>query len=322
MSSLPYRQLLDRELSLPAKASGPLAVELFAGCGGLGLGFAAAGFRTAGYEMNPYACATYRTNLGGHCREVILTPDADIVAADVLVAGPPCQPFSMSGKKAGAADTRDGFPTFLAAVKRLRPAAAVLENVPALQREHGDYLAGFIRKLRRLDYRVRVDVLNAADFGVPQNRRRLFLVATRSPFDFPTPSQRFITPHTVRDALGSMVRRIPVGAGLVTSKMWKYVRSYEVQCQCKNPRDLDPDAPARTLTCRNIAGATGDMIRLKLPNGTRRRLTVREAARLQSFPDWFRFTGSKTSQFTQVGNAVPPLLAKAVASSLLASLGG
>ncbi|MEM7656786.1 MAG: DNA cytosine methyltransferase, partial [Bacteroidota bacterium] len=83
-----------------------------------------------------------------------------------------------------------------------------------------------------------------------------------------------------------------------------------------NPRDLYLDRPARTLTCRNIAGATGDMHRIKLPDGRRRRLTVREAARLQSFPDWFQFAGSETSAFNQIGNAVAPLFAYELAQEV------
>ena len=77
------------------------------------------------------------------------------------------------------------------------------------------------------------------------------------------------------------------------------------------------DRPARTLTCRNLAGATSDMHRIKLPDGRRRRITVREAARLQSFPDWFEFSGGLESQFTQIGNAVPPLFAYQMAQSIV-----
>ena len=74
--------------------------------------------------------------------------------------------------------------------------------------------------------------------------------------------------------------------------------------------------PARTLTCRNLSGATGDMQRIKMPDGRRKRLNVRDAARLQSFPDWFEFIGTKSSQFKQIGNAVPPLMGKAVVETI------
>ncbi|MGB3403559.1 MAG: DNA cytosine methyltransferase [Microcoleaceae cyanobacterium] len=98
--------------------------------------------------------------------------------------------------------------------------------------------------------------------------------------------------------------------------MDQYIKKYEKASKCIRPRDLHLDRPSRTVTCRNLSGATGDMLRIRLPDGRRRRLTVKEGARLQSFPDWFQFQGSEDSQFNQIGNAVPPLLAKALASSV------
>ena len=96
--------------------------------------------------------------------------------------------------------------------------------------------------------------------------------------------------------------------------MDRYVANYEKKSKMINPRDLHLNMPARTLTCRNIAGSTSDMHRIKLPDGRRRRITDKEAARLQSFPDWFKFYGNQTSRFNQIGNAVPPLFARAIAS--------
>ena len=95
-----------------------------------------------------------------------------------------------------------------------------------------------------------------------------------------------------------------------------YVSNYEKASSCINPRDLYPDRPARTLTCRNLAGATGDMQRVKLKDGRRRRLIHQEAARLQTFPDWFEFEGNETQRYNQIGNAVPPLLAYQLAQSV------
>lgn len=102
--------------------------------------------------------------------------------------------------------------------------------------------------------------------------------------------------------------------------MDRYVANYERASKCIRPRDLHLDRPARTLTCRNLAGATGDMQRVLLPDGRRRRLLVREAARLQSFPDSFEFFGGETSRYNQIGNAVPPIFAWHLAKAVLRQL--
>jgi len=106
----------------------------------------------------------------------------------------------------------------------------------------------------------------------------------------------------------------------LTPAMDRYVAAYEEKSSCVRPRDLHPDQPSRTVTCRNLGGSTSDMLRIQLSDGRRRMLTVREGARLQGFPDWFEFSGEQYEQFEQIGNAVPPLLAVALARQVKAAL--
>ena len=113
-----------------------------------------------------------------------------------------------------------------------------------------------------------------------------------------------------------MIDSIQDESKILTASMDEYVAKYEKASKCINPRDLYLHKPARTLTCRNIAAPTGDMQRVKLKDGRRRRISVKEAARLQSFPDWFEFMGTETQQYYQIGNAVPPLLAWHLANSV------
>ncbi len=290
----------------PAIPRSPLVVDLFAGCGGLSLGFEAQGFETHGFEMDADSCATYRKNLKGNCTQLILTAETDLPNAPVLIGGPPCQPFSVGGKQKGLKDSRDGFPIFISAVERLRPEIWLFENVRGLLYRNQWYLDEITQALQALGYVIEVKLLNAVDFGVPQNRERIIVVGHKGHFSFPKLLERKIN---AGEALGELAFQAPPESKFLTPSMDGYVAKYEKASFCKRPRDLHLDKPARTLTCRNLAGATGDMHRIKLPDGRRRRLLLREAARLQSFPDWFEFIGTETSCFNQVGNAVPPLFA-------------
>ena len=318
MTRISYPERLDREFSLPKCKDGPIVLDLFAGCGGLALGFEAAGFMTVGFEKDADCCSTYRHNLSSICHQQTLRPDQALTdGAQVIIGGPPCQPFSVNGHQEGNRDDRDGFPAFLSAVERYRPRVALFENVRGMLYKNQSYFKAIVERLERLGYIVEWQLLNAAAYGVPQNRERLFVVAHHGKFRFPMPTHAGC-PISAGEALGELAPTIPEGAKFLTPSMDAYVARYEKASKCVRPRDLHLDQPSRTVTCRNLNGATGDMLRVRLEDGRRRRLTVREGARLQSFPDWFTVKGSEGSQFNQIGNAVPPLLAKAVASSVLA----
>jgi DNA (cytosine-5)-methyltransferase 1 len=288
-------------------------LDLFAGCGGLALGFEAQGFETFGFEQDADACETYRRNLKGDCRQITLTPETQFPKAEVVIGGPPCQPFSVGGHQMGLTDSRDGFPIFISAVKQVQPKIWVFENVRGVLYSNRWYFEQILTALKALNYVIEVRLLNAVNFGVPQNRERVIVVGHRGEFQFFDEESDRVTAGT---ALGESMQQAPPESKFLTPGMDEYVAKYERASFCIRPRDLYPDQPARTVTCRNLAGATGDMHRVRLPDGRRRRLFVREAARLQSFPDWFEFCGAETSQFNQIGNAVPPLLAWHLAGSV------
>lgn len=281
-------------------------IDLFAGCGGLSLGFEANGFKTIGYEMDEYAVATYNCNLLGRCVQKILTVDSVYPKADIVIGGPPCQPFSVGGKQLGLKDARDGFPIFLAAVRQLEPEVVLFENVRGMLYKNKWYLQEVINSLEQYGYHIKYSLLNTVDYEVPQNRERVIVIGAKKKIGLPKKANKRIS---AGHALGNLAFQHNSASKFLTFSMDQYVAKYEKASKCITPRDLHLDRPARTLTCRNLAGSTGDMHRIRLQDGRRRRLTVREAARLQSFPDWFEFSGTETQQFNQIGNAVAPYFA-------------
>jgi DNA (cytosine-5)-methyltransferase 1 len=169
----------------PSTKGVPLVVDLFAGCGGLALGFESQGFETIGFEKDADCCATYNRNLHGHCEQATLTPDTLLPPASVVIGGPPCQPFSVGGHQKGLEDARDGFPSFISAIKRLQPEIWLFENVRGMLYSNRWYFDEITSALRNLGYIVEYQLLNAVDFGVPQNRERVIVVGHKGRFSFP-----------------------------------------------------------------------------------------------------------------------------------------
>jgi len=314
-SSKEWVAWLNESLPKPSPSrAAPVVMDLFAGCGGLALGFEVAGMNTVGYEMKPIAVNTYNANLSGRCDETMLVIGEPKGGADVVIGGPPCQPFSQIGYQRGMRDARDGFPIFLDAVRRVRPKIAIIENVRGLLYRNKDYLRKTVSELERFGYAVNVRLLKAIDYGVPQKRERVVVVASKVGWAWPDPVVS--KPVTAGIALGTMVSNVTSESRFLNKKMDRYVASYEKASHCVRPRDLHLDRPSRTVTCRNLGGATSDMLRIALQDGRRRMLHVREAARLQGFPDWFTFAGTPYEQMEQIGNAVPPLLSLAIAKQV------
>ena len=286
---------------------------MFAGCGGLSLGFEANGFKTIGYEMDANATKTYNKNLLGKCFNKKLNTETIYPKADIVIGGPPCQPFSVGGKQLGLKDSRDGFPIFLAAIRQLEPEYLLFENVRGMLYKNKWYLKEVIQELEMLGYNIDYALLNAKNFEVPQNRERVIVLGSKNKIRLPNKINRRLT---AGDAISDLAFEFNENSKFFTKSMDRYVAKYEKASKCVNPRDLYLDRPARTLTCRNLAGATGDMHRVRLKDGRRRRITIREAARLQSFPDWFEFVGTETNQYNQIGNAVAPNFAFHLAKNI------
>jgi DNA (cytosine-5)-methyltransferase 1 len=325
---------------------GPLeAIELFAGAGGLSLGLEAAGFvSAAAVELVPDACATYRSK----------HPEAKVFEADIstidframrgcfaLVAGgPPCQPFSIGGKRLAADDPRNGIPQFLRALKELSPHAFIMENVAGMAAGGQSYLLSVVGQMERLGYSTTWQVLEAADYGVPQKRRRLFVVGTTTAkqFSFPVPTHGLAGRRPHRPAGSVVGHEAPPGrpnTAIVTYALNPSLRpsAYHGHLYNGGGRPIELTRPAPTMLASMGGNKTpwvdtlgivteyhahlvaGGYPRHGLVPGARR-ITVEEAALLQSFPAGTAFAGHRSSQYRQVGNAVPPVLAEQVGLAL------
>lgn len=317
------------------KPTQPRVLSLFSGCGGLDLGFERAGAQTVVcVDNDPEACKTLRHNrpqwnvFEGDIRSY----EPDVSDIDIVIGGPPCQGFSSAGK--GNPDDPRNFlwQEYFRIVDAVRPRAMVLENVSALTHgRNGDHLSGIISALETIGYAFEFGVLNAADFGVPQARRRLIVIGLRD--GVPTlPSPTVGTPMTVKEAIGDLENaphdpefsHVPPKHAPHVAERWNRLAPGEVDPNYRRGR-LDYDRPSVTIRAGGGYGPRGNHLAGFHPpiHPTQpRQLSVREAARLQSFPDDWILRGSKTAQGRQIGNAVPVKLAEAIARHVISMLDG
>lgn len=300
------------------------AVEICAGAGGQAIGFHEAGFEhVALVELDANACATLRHNGARwgwadrvHRADVrTWSLPADFGPVDILCGGVPCTPFSVSGNRRGRDDERDLFPALLRLAGELKPRAVQVENVRGLlSSKFAEYRAFIEAQLVELGYVVRWQLLNAADFGVPQRRLRVVLVALRpddmAHFSWPDPLPS--PPPTVGEVLSdSMASRGWEGAA-----SWAAGACEVAPTVCAGRANTPTKmAWARLgVDLRWVADDVPGVGFVGMP-----RLTVRQLALVQGFPAWWEFQGGKTSAYCQVGNAFPPPVARAVGERIVAA---
>src|SRR5262249_36408171 len=156
--------------------------------------------------------ATYRANLKAECHQAVLRLDNELPAgAEVIIGGPPCKPFSVNGHQNGRKDERGGFPAFPSPGRRFPPPMGGVENARGMLYQNRAYFQNIVEQLHELGYNVDQQLLNAVDYGVPQNRERLFVVAHHGGWDFPEPTHR-ARPVTAGEALGELAHAVPPGA--------------------------------------------------------------------------------------------------------------
>ncbi len=325
-------------------------IDLFSGAGGLSLGLEAAGLNcVAAVEMNRDACETFAFRHRAASIHDVPIQQVDFSkysGIPLVVGGPPCQPFSAGGKGLASGDTRDMIPQFVRAVKEARPDVFLMENVPGLAGPtHRAYLDHSLAKLSKLGYELVVEVLNAAEYGVPQKRRRLIVVgvrAGRAAFSIPAPTHG-PRGHKAFLSAGSVLAGVKTSTSLNESKVTFAKRPdlrpspYDGHLFNGGGRAIDLSAPSHTI----LASAGGNKTHFldldgevpayhqhllrggqpkvgSLQGG--RRLSVEESAALQTFPKAMKFAGSRSSQYAQIGNAVPPGLGKVLGKALVENL--
>jgi DNA (cytosine-5)-methyltransferase 1 len=300
-------------------------LEICAGGGGQSIGLEQAVFaHAAAVEIDPDACATLRLNRPGWnvlCQDIRHVRGEDYRGVDLLAGGVPCPPFSIAGKQLGAGDERDLFPQALRLVGECGPAAVMLENVRGLAAARfSGYREQVLVRLHELGYETDWQVLNACEFGVPQLRPRFILVAmkTRACQHFEWP-RAITTPPTVGEALHHLMAEGGwPGAGAWAAKASGIGPTLVGGSRKHGGPDL---GPARARAAWRMLDVDGRGLADAPPKATDPvchipRLTLRMAAAIQGFPPDWRFSGRKTAQYRQIGNAFPPPVALAVAASI------
>ncbi|NIL74881.1 DNA cytosine methyltransferase [Rhodococcus sp. B10] len=340
------------------KASEVGVVDFFSGCGGTSLGFLNAGMKIrGGIDFDADSAGTFRRNfpnsefIEDDIRSVSLDRIRELMPdGPTLFAGcAPCQPFSRQNKNQSKRDPRRSLlAEFGRIATSLRPELVVVENVPGLQKPlRGGPFDEFISNLHKAGYDTNVAILRALEFGVPQERKRLVVVASRiGPASLPAATHVLTRKRakTVRQAIGKLpalkagevdakdpdhaamkladinlarIRATPEGGD---RRDWD--SDLVAECHREHSGHTDAygrmwwDRPASGLTTRCISYSNG---RFGHPEQDRA-ISLREAACLQTFPRSFKFTGTLTSRAKQVGNAVPPLMAQRIAEALTAPL--
>lgn len=345
----------------------PTVIDLFAGVGGLSLGFEMEGFDILlANEFDQSIATAYKEN---HKSTNVVVGDITsldlskvfgeyVNKIDVVIGGPPCQGFSQKGKRKTINDERNFlFKHYVEVVKFVKPKYFVMENVPnLLTAEKGFFLNEIKGLFKGYGYSIRYGVLNAADYGVPQNRRRAIIIGKylATPPELPLPCKQKVT---IWDAISDLAY-LESGEGEFEQKyrnspksdyekkmrkgskiLYNHMATKHSALALERLSLIPPNAGKEVLPKEHITKSvySGTWSRMKqndvavtittrfdTPSSGKfthpflnRAITVREAARLQSFPDAFKFIGSKMSQMKQVGNAVPPLLARKIARVIM-----
>lgn len=308
-------------------------VSLFSGAGGLDLGMIRAGNEVIwANDVDPHAAATYRRNIGDHlvCSDISKVKMSDIPdGADVVIGGFPCQGFSMANLRREVDDSRNVlYKFFKRVIAHKRPDFFIAENVKGiLSLGGGSVIKKIVDDFESAGYRTDLHLVNMADYGVPQTRQRVIIVGQKKClgkdllFRFPEPTHD-------KNGAGGLPRWVSIREALehfpdpdAANDIPNHVYSaYKVEYRnFTGHRQTDPEKPSPTILARGNGG--GGVCAIPHYNGLRR-LTIRESAAVQTFPDDFVFEGAMNACYRQIGNAVPVRFAELLGRELVRLEGG